>query len=223
MAHNRGVARLYAGSLDAAEPELLSAISRKRKADGGDSPDVAESMNSLAEVHARRGEYAAALDLADQARAIFDRSHGPDGVMSGRGYSNRCEYLNSARRYGEALDSCQKALAIWEAALGRDHVWLPYALTGAGVALSELHRPREALGLLRRAIDIRRRFELSGAERGETWFVLARAQWEAGDDRVAARTAARTAREEYAKSPGTEPKVRAVDAWLAAHGGRVAH
>ena len=87
------------------------------------------------------------------------------------------------------------------------------------MALSELHRPREALGPLRRAIDIRRRFELSGAERGETWFVLARAQWEAGDDRVAARTA----REEYAKSPGTEAKVRAVDAWLAAHGGRVAH
>ncbi len=223
LAHNRGVARLYAGSLDAAEPELLSAISRKRKADGGDSPDVAESMNSLAEVHARRGEYAAALDLADQARAIFDRSHGPDGVMSGRGYSNRCEYLNSARRYGEALDSCQKALAIWEAALGAITSGSPTRSPGPAWRSASCTGRAKRWAFCGAAIDIRRRFELSGAERGETWFVLARAQWEAGDDRVAARTAARTAREEYAKSPGTEAKVRAVDAWLAAHGGRVAH
>ena len=155
---------------------MLTAIALKRKVDGGDSADVAESMNVLAELYARRGELEKAIDMTDQARAIYDREYGPDGIMSGRGYNNRCEYLSTLGRHGEALDSCQKALAIWEAALGTDHVWLGYALTGIGVALTGLHRPREALAPLRRALDIRKRREAMAAARAETWFALARAR-----------------------------------------------
>ena len=199
---------------------MLEAIALKRKVDGGDSADVAESMNNLAELYARRGELVKAIDMTDKARAIYDREHGSDGIMSGRGYSNRCEYLSTLGRYGEALDSCQKALAILEAELGTDHVWLGYALTGIGVALTGLQRPREAVAPLRRALDIRKRRDALAAARGETWFALARAEWDAGEDRAAARAAAATARSEYAASPGAEAKVRAVDAWLAAHGGR---
>ena len=183
------------GELATAEPQLLEAIALKRKVDGGDSADVAESMNTLAELYARRGELAKAIDMTDQARAIYDREYGSDGIMSGRGYSNRCEYLSTLGRYGEALDSCQKALAIWEAALGTDHVWLGYALTGIGVALTGLQRPREAVAPLRRALDIRKRRDALAAARGETWFALARAEWDAGEDRAAARAAAATARE----------------------------
>jgi hypothetical protein len=58
-----------------------------------------------------------------------------------------------------------------------------------------------------------------GFARAETWFALARATWDAAGDRVTARSAAATARAEYAAAPGAEAKVRAVDAWLAAHGG----
>jgi tetratricopeptide (TPR) repeat protein len=220
LAHNRGVLRLYSGALDTAESELLASVAHKRKADGGDSADVAESINSLGELHARRGDYVGALELTDQARAIFDHAHGPEGVMSGRGYNNRCEYLSSLGRHAEALDSCNKAVAIFEAVFGRDHAWLGYPLTGAGIALIGLHRPRDALVPLRRAFEIRRHIEPGGAERGETLFALARAQWDAGDSRVAARAAAKTAREEYVKAPATEAKVRSIDAWLAAHDGR---
>jgi tetratricopeptide (TPR) repeat protein len=220
LANNRAVLRVYAGDLVTAEPQLLKAIALKRKVDGGDSADVAESMNTLAELYARRGELVKAIDMTDQARAIYDREYGSDGIMSGRGYNNRCEYLSTVGRYGEALDSCQKALAIWEAELGTDHVWLGYALTGIGVALTGLQRPREAVAPLRRALDIRKRRDALAAARGETWFALARAEWDAGEDRAAARAAAATARSEYTASPGTEAKVRAVDAWLAAHGGK---
>jgi tetratricopeptide (TPR) repeat protein len=214
------VSRVYGGELATAEPQLLEAIALKRKVDGGDSADVAESMNVLAELYARRGEPEKAIDMTDQARAIYDREHGPEGIMSGRGYNNRCEYLSTLGRHGEALDACQKALAIWEAALGTDHIWLGYALTGIGVALTGLQRPSEALAPLRRALDIRKRREEMAAARAETWFALARAEWDAGEDHSAARTAAATARDEYAKAPGAEAKVRAIDAWLATHGGR---
>jgi len=220
LANNRGSSRLYSNQLAAAEPELRAAIELKRKVDRGDSPDVAESINTLGELHARRGDYAAAIEVTDQARAIYDRVYGPEGVMSGRGHINRCEYLNCLGRHAEALESCQRALAVLEPALGREHVWLGYALTGSGIALTGLERAREALVPLRRALDIRKRVEPIGLQRGETWFALARATWDAGEDRAAARAAAETARAEYAKAPGAEAKLRAVDAWLAAHGTR---
>ena len=137
-----------------------------------------------------------------------------------RGYGNRCEYLNSLGRHGEALASCRKALAIWEPALGREHTWISYALTGAGVALTGLKRPNEAVAPLRRALDLRRRGEVDSGARGETSFALAQALWEASGNRAAARDAAETARSEYAKVAGTESKLSAIDAWLAAHAGR---
>jgi len=220
LAHNRGLLRLFAGKLTAAERDLQEAVALKRKVDGGDSPDVAQSINAIAELNARRGDLQAAVDLADQARVIFEQQYGAEHTTVGRQYSNRCEYLNSLGRHGEALDSCRKGLAIWEAAVGRDHVWLGYALTAMGNALIGLRRAGEALAPLRRALDIRKRLEFSSAERGETWFALARAQWDGGTDRAAARAAAETARSEYAKAPGAEAKQRAVDAWLAAHRGR---
>jgi tetratricopeptide (TPR) repeat protein len=220
LAHNRGVNRTSIGQFAAAESDLRTAIALKRKVDGGDSPDVAQSINAIAELNARRGDLQAAVDLADQARVIFEQQYGAEHTTVGRQYSNRCEYLNSLGRHGEALDSCRKGLAIWEAAVGRDHVWLGYALTAMGNALIGLRRAGEALAPLRRALDIRKRLEFSSAERGETWFALARAQWDGGTDRAAARAAAETARSEYAKAPGAEAKQRAVDAWLAAHRGR---
>jgi hypothetical protein len=73
---------------------------------------------------------------------------------------------------------------------------------------------------LRRAQDLRRRGEVDSGARGETSFALARALWEAGGNRAAARDAAETARSEYAKVAGTESTLRAIDAWLAAHAGR---
>ena len=216
LLNNRAPSRAARGQTMAAESDLLEAIALKRKADGGDSADVAQSIVTLAEIHARRGDYASAVDLAGQGRAIFDRVYGPDGIFSARLYSNRCEYLNGLGRYDEALESCAKAIAIFQTELEPDHGLFGYPLTAKGIALMGLHRPDEALAPLRRALEIRRR-EPIALERGETWFALARAQWDTGGDRAAARAAAESARDDYAKAAGGDAKVRAVNSWLAAH------
>ena len=124
--------------------------------------------------------------------------------------------MNGLGRYAEALASCQKAIAIFQTELEPDHMWSAYPLTASGIALTGLHRPGEALTPLRRALEIRRR-EPIATERGETWFALARAQWDAGGDRAAARAAAESARDDYAKAAGADAKLRAVNSWLAAH------
>ena len=222
LAHDRGLTHMAAGQFPAAERDLQTAITLKRKADGGDSPDVARSLDALANLNARRGDFAAAVELVDQSRVIFEQDYGGEHILVGLAYSNRCDYLNGLGRYQEALDSCRKAMAIWGLGLGRDHVWLGYALTATGNALVGLRRASEALAPLRRALDIRKRVEFSSAERGETWFALARAQWDVGTDRAAARAAAETARSEYAKAPAAEAKQREVEAWLAAPSRRAA-
>ena len=134
--------------------ELCMPVTLKRKVDGGDSIDVAQSINALAEIAERRGDLAAALALSEQALAIYERIHGPGSVLSAMDYGNRCEYLNGLGRFAEALDSCQKALAIFKTSVEPDHAWLGYSYTSTGIALTGLHRPREARVALQRMLDI---------------------------------------------------------------------
>jgi len=217
LAHNRGVNRTSIGQFAAAESDLRTAIALKRKVDGGDSVDVAQSINALAELEQRRGDFAAAFALSDQALAIYERIHGPGSVLSAMEYGNRCEYLNGLDRFAEALDSCNKAIAIYRKTVEPDHAWLGYAFTSTGIALMGMDRPRDALAPLQHALDIRRSREQIPGDRGDTLFALARAQWDAGGDRAAARANAQAARADYATAPGTDAKVRAVNSWLAEH------
>ncbi|HWB75248.1 MAG TPA: tetratricopeptide repeat protein, partial [Nannocystaceae bacterium] len=54
-----------------------------------------------------------------------------------------------------AMDSFERALAIHEAAYGRDHPSIAYTLNNLAVVLDELQRPADALPLYRRALAIR--------------------------------------------------------------------
>jgi len=105
---------------------------------------------------------------------------------------------------------------MFQTELPPDHTWLGYPLTASGIALTGLHRPGEALAPLRRALEIRRH-EPIAMDRGDTWFALARAEWDAAGDRTAARAAAQSARDDYAKAAGADAKLRELNSWLAAH------
>jgi len=214
--NNRGSSRLQNGDLKAGEADLAEAVRLKEKIEGRDHPDVAQSLVSLAEVHARSGNFQTALTEIDRALEIFDRSYGPGGTQSATALINRCEYLNSMGRHSDALESCRAALSAIETTLGKDHQWSAYALTGTGIALISLGRADEALPNLRRALDLRERLEPKVDLRAETRFALARGLWETGD-RPAGRAAAAAARAEYDKFPKDVRKRDAVDVWLAAH------
>src|SRR6476659_3376482 len=126
---------MQAGELDAAEADLREAIETKEKILASDHPDVARSLNSLADVHARRGDFADAIEKSDRARAIFDRAYGAGNPNSLYGLGNRCEYLNGLGQFAAALESCQASRSGLAAAVGKDHVWFGYDLTAEGIAL----------------------------------------------------------------------------------------
>ena len=221
LAHNRGTSRVIADELAAARTDLLAAIALKRKTDGGDSPDVAVSMNSLADLHERRGDYSAAVRSRDQARAIYERVYGPEHIFVARAGRQ------SLRVPEQPRPSCRSARVLPKRA--RD--------LGAGARtrsrLARLcvdrHRCRarrvaatgEALAPLR-----------TSARHPQAWRVRqqTRAPRRGSRSRArcgrpaaiapSARDAAETARSEYAKAPGTGGKLRDVDAWLVAHDAR---
>ena len=216
LANNRGLSRMQAGDLEAAEADLREAIRLKQKVLGSDNPDVAWSVSSLAEVRAHRGDFADAIAVTDRALAILERAYGTSSPMSLYGLGNRCEYLNGLGRYGAALESCRASRSGFAPTVGENHVWFAYTLTAEGIALIGLGRAKDALPDLRRALDLRERIEPRLELHAETRFALARALWETGD-RKAGRAAGEAARAVYAKVPKAERERRAVDAWLAAH------
>jgi len=59
------------------------------------------------------------------------------------------------RDHAAALESFRRSAAIFEARLGKDHVFVSYALRGIGSCMVKLRRTSEAIPLLERASRIR--------------------------------------------------------------------
>jgi tetratricopeptide (TPR) repeat protein len=217
LAHNRALAWVKAGRLEAAEADIRRAIAAREGALGPNHPDVGTSFNALAECLSRRGKYQESMEASLRARAIYDRAYGPGTAFSALLLSNSAEGLNALGRHAEALTVFRKAQAEAEATLEPNHVWLGYPLVGTGIALLGLARPVEAIPFIERSIAIRDRSEPRLDLKAEPRFALARALWDSGGDRGRARASAEAARAGYAKSPDAEKQLREVDAWLAAH------
>jgi tetratricopeptide (TPR) repeat protein len=130
---------------------------------------------------------------------------------------------NAEGKYEEARGYLERALTIWEQALGRpEHPHVAATLTVLGETLLGQEKPAEALPLLERALTIRTASVGEPTELAYTHFVLARALWdaptEAGRDRERARTLAEQARSIYADAGEKSAKeLRAVEAWQAEH------
>jgi tetratricopeptide (TPR) repeat protein len=188
-------------------------LALKRKILPPDHPDIAMSLQNIAESHHRLGDDAGALIVVRQAQELYGRAYGPSSAFAAESLSNGGEYLVALGRPAEALPMFRDALARWESELDPHHPLLAYPLTGLGAALLALGRPAEARAPLERALQIREAGELEPEERAETRFTLARALWATGN-RARAATLAAEARKDYATA-SKQKSVAEVDRWLA--------
>ncbi|HEX2657207.1 MAG TPA: serine/threonine-protein kinase [Polyangia bacterium] len=217
LLQNQSSMAVQEGDLDAGLRYAQEALAMKERVLPPGSPDLAETLNSLAEARFARGEIAEALRVNTQARAIYARAYGEGSPWLGKVMSNRGEYLIAAGRPAEAIPVFQDALARWEPQLGAEHPFLAFPLTGLGLALSEVGRPEDALPPLERALRIREVKEPKQPQVAETRFALARALWDGGGDRVRARRLGEVVQAFYAQSK-SNPRVAAeVNVWLTAH------
>ena len=144
----------------------------------------------------------------------FSGSHPaqPDAVRVLRGLGD-VERARSA--HAAASGYYQRAVELAEQ-VGVDGDPLADVLSELGISLLDERRFDDAHAVLRRAVDLRERSNGDTPILALNRFLLARAQWGAGQDRGAAVALARRALATF-RAAGAAENVAEVEAWLARH------
>ncbi len=79
---------------------------------GPEHPDVAESLNNLAELYRAQGKYAGAEPLYKRALAIWEKALGPEHPNVVKGLENYAALLRKTGRSSEATKMEARAKAI---------------------------------------------------------------------------------------------------------------
>lgn len=133
-----------------AEPLYARALAIVEKALGPDHPNVAMSLNNLAELYRMNGAYAKAEPLYARALAIWEKTLGPGHPNVAASLNNLAELYKAQGAYMKAKPIMHRALTILVASLGADH---PYSQTVRGnydALLGEMDQ---------RKIDVLQRFK----------------------------------------------------------------
>ena len=134
---NQQVIQLYnRGRSSEAIPLALRALTIREKALGPDHPDVAVSLNNLAELYRAQGRYADAEPLHKRALTIREKALGPNHPDVALSLNNLAGIDVAQGRYSDAEPLLKRALAIREKALGPNHPDVAQALNN----LAELYR-----------------------------------------------------------------------------------
>ena len=100
---NREVASLYQqGQYDSAVVVAKKALELAEKNVGPDHPDVAMSLNNLAELYRTQGQYVQAEPLYKRALAIYEKAFGPDHPNVATSLNNLAELYRATNRVKEA-------------------------------------------------------------------------------------------------------------------------
>jgi tetratricopeptide (TPR) repeat protein len=152
---NKRLTELYqAGRFSEAIPLADRALAIREKALGPDHPDVATSLNTLAELYREQGRYADAEPLYQRALAISEKARGPDHPDVATLLNNLAELYRAQVRYADAEPLDRRALAIWEKARGPDHPDVAVSLNNLALLYDDQGRYADAEPLYRRALAI---------------------------------------------------------------------
>ena len=122
---------------------------------GPDHPDVAMSLNDLANLLYKTNRLAEAEPLYRRAFAMWEKSLSPDHPDVAMSLNNLASLLDFTNRSAEAEPLCRRALAIREKSLGPDHPDVADTLDNLAILLNNNNRSDEAEPLYRRALAIR--------------------------------------------------------------------
>jgi tetratricopeptide (TPR) repeat protein len=153
---NQQVIQLYnQGRFSEALPLAQRALTIREKALGPNHPEVAVSVNSLADLYAVQGRYADAEPLYKRALAIREKTLGPDHPDVAVSLSRLAELYRAQGHYAAAEPLYQHTLAILEKAHGPDHPAVATALNSLADLYQDQGRYADAEPLYKRALAIR--------------------------------------------------------------------
>jgi tetratricopeptide (TPR) repeat protein len=152
---NKRAIELYnVGRYSDAEPLYKRALAVREQALGPDHPDVAVSLNNLAELYRAQGHYADAEPLHKRALAIREKALGPDHPGVAVSLNNLALLYQAQGRYADAERLHRRALTIREKALGPNHPDVAQSLNNVAFLYQAQGRYADAEPLYKRALAI---------------------------------------------------------------------
>lgn len=131
------------------------ALSIREKAFGLEHAEVAASINNLAALYFKQGQYVDAEPLFKRALAINEKLLGSDSPSVATYLNNLALLYDRQGRYGEVEPLYKRALAINEKELGPDHPNLAVSLNNLAALYLEQGRYLQAEPLFKRALSIK--------------------------------------------------------------------
>ena len=150
------VVQLYrAGKYSEAIPLAKEVLALYEKALGPAHPDVATSLNNLAELYQRQGRYGEAEPLHRRSLALREKALGQEHPDVATSLNNLAALYQSQGRYGEAEPLHRRSLALREKALGAEHPDVATSLNNLALLYQAQGRYGEAEPLSRRSLALR--------------------------------------------------------------------
>ncbi len=202
--HALGVANEELGNKDQAQKHYQRALSIWENTLGPDHPDVARALNGLGtRAHLER------------ALTIWQNTLGHQHVNVGAVLNNLAGVLYAEKEYRLASQRYQQAVEVLEKALGPDHPYLCFALSGLGRSLTKQKKASQALAPLERALALHQAHPSDPAELAQTQFDLARALHQCRQDRKRSLHLAHQAREIMKKAGTRKAALREeIETWF---------
>ena len=143
-----------AGKYDESRPAAERALELREKALGPEHPDVAQSLNNLANLYYYKGDYAKAEPLHKRALDIREKALGPEHPNVATSLNNLADLYRDKGDYAKAEPLYKRALDIREKALGPEHPDVAQALHNLAIIYSVKGDYAKAEPLYKRALDI---------------------------------------------------------------------
>src|SRR5271165_1282093 len=164
---NQQVTQLIAqGKYQEAIPIAERAVEVAKRLHGLEHPDMATSLNNLAELYQVMGEYAKAEPLYQEALRIWQKVLGPEHPDTATCLNNLAELYRAMGEYAKAESLLQEALRIRQKVLGPEHPDTATSLNNLAVLYDTVHVYAKAEPLLQEALRIRQK--VLGSEHPDT-------------------------------------------------------
>jgi serine/threonine-protein kinase len=221
----RGLLEINVAVVEEARSHYEEAIAHERLAvqlrerSGESRIEVARDLNNIAVSLNELGRPQEAIDYIQRSIAELRRELGADHPLVGTFVSNEGEILARLGRGREAHEAFTSALTVEERGYGKEGPNLAYPLVGLGEGYLTEGKPALAIAPLERALRICEAHDSDQRLVAQATFALARALWDANQERARAARLAERAREIYARQPAEKAHAAEVERWAAVHQG----
>ncbi|MCV3215450.1 tetratricopeptide repeat protein [Plectonema radiosum NIES-515] len=155
---NKQVIELYnAGKYNEAIAPAERAIEISEKVLGKEHPDVATTLNNLAELYKAQGRYQKAEPLHLRSLAIYEKMLGKEHPLVATSLNNLAELYKARGRYEKAEPLYLRSLAIYEKVLGKQHPLVATSLNNLASLYQVQGSYEKAEPLYLRSLEIRER------------------------------------------------------------------